>query len=249
MVLSCLLIKAEREREVLPWLKELISTFNQHQITHLHFRQLKDDKKRLASRFVADLPVRLFTVASNKRNMVNYRNLSAEKAKINVTAWFYVWLTRILVERVSELCARRSMTDYGEFRTIRFEFASRGGVKIGDVARYLAYLKDQEEFGLLYHSYWKPAWEVMDFAQIHTYPAKERAGLQLADVVASSFYTAMETTCGGSVTPEHAKALAPRMARSRNGRIYNFGFKLWPNHAPALVQPNQREVLDFYRVL
>ena len=50
MVLSCLLIKAEREREVLPWLKELISTFNQHQITHLHFRQLKDDKKRLASR-------------------------------------------------------------------------------------------------------------------------------------------------------------------------------------------------------
>ncbi len=86
----------------------------------------------------------------------------------------------------------------------------------------------------------------MDFGQIYTYPAKDRAGLQLADCVASAFYSALETTAEGTVRPEFAKALAPRMARSQNGRIFNFGLKLWPNHAPTVVKPNQREVLDFY---
>jgi len=178
--------------------------------------------------------------------MVQYQNLSAERAKINVTGWFYVWVARILVERISDYCSRRSRRDYGEARSIRFEFASRGGVKIGDVARYLAYLKDQEEYGLLYHTLWKPRWDVMDFSQIHTFPAKERAGLQLADCVASAFYSALETTAEDGVKPEFAKALAPRMAASRNGRVYNFGLKVWPNYAPTIVKPNQREILEFY---
>ena len=60
LVMSCLLIKAERENEVLPWLKELIGSFGQHQMTHLHFRQLRDDQKFIASRFISSLPVRLF---------------------------------------------------------------------------------------------------------------------------------------------------------------------------------------------
>ena len=247
MVLSCLLIKAEREAEVLPWLKSLIESFNQHQITHLHFRQLRGDKRLQACEYIAKLPVRLFAVTSNKRNMKNYHNSPAAKAKINVTAWFYVWLARVLVERVTDYCSRRTKKDYQESRPIRFEFASRGGVKIGDAARYLAYLKDQDEFGLLYNTYWKPCWDVMDFAQINTYPAKNRAGLQLADSVASAFYSALELTAEGQVKPEPAKALMPRMAMSRNNRIYDFGLKVWPDFASTIIQANQREILDYYR--
>lgn len=249
MVLSCLLIKAEREAEVLPWLKSLLSSFKQHQITHLHFRQLRDDKKLQTCEYIAGLPVRLFSVVSNKRNMKNYQNLSAAKAKINLTAWFYVWLTRVLVERVTDYCSRRTNRDYKESRPIRFEFASRGGVKIGDAARYLAYLKDQDEFGMLHNTYWKPSWDVMDFAQIQTYPAKSRAGLQLADCVASAFYSALELTAEGLVKTAPAKALRPRMARSRKGRIYDFGLKVWPDFAPTIIQANQREILDHYRSL
>jgi len=124
--------------------------------------------------------------------------------------------------------------------------SSRGGVKIDDVARYLAYLKDQEEYGLLHNTFWKPSWDVMDFSQIKAFPAKERAGLQLADCVASAFYSALETTAEQTVKAEFAKALAPRMARSKNGKIYNFGLKVWPNYAPTIVTPNQKEILDFY---
>lgn len=248
LVLSCLLVRVERERETLPWLKSLLSSFQQPQMTHLHFRQLRDDKRLLACTYIATLPVRLFAVASNKRNMIGYTNPLAANAKINVTAWFYVRLTRILIERVSDYCSRKTMRHHGEITSIRFEFASRGGVKIGDVATYLRYLKDQDEFGLMHNAFWKPSWNVLDFSEIKTYPAKSRSGLQLADCVASAFYSGLEVTAQGLVKPDFAKALLPRMARSRNERIYNFGLKVWPNYAPIIVNSFQRELLEFYMI-
>jgi hypothetical protein len=36
MILSCVLIRADREPEVLPWIRDLIGQFKQHQIRHLH---------------------------------------------------------------------------------------------------------------------------------------------------------------------------------------------------------------------
>lgn len=246
LVMSCLLVKAERDGKVLPWLKTLVASFNQHQMTHLHFRQLRDDQRAMAADYLASLPVRLFVVISNKQNMRGYNNPVAAQAKINVTAWFYVWLSRIMIERVTAYCQRRTIKDYGENRTVRFEFASRGGVKIGDLARYLKYLKDQDELGLMYNTFWKPSWNVIDFEQIKTFPAKERAGLQLSDCVASSFYAGLEFTAEGTTKPQFALALMPRMARSNRDKIYGFGIKVWPDYAPSIIRPRQRPIFDFY---
>jgi hypothetical protein len=124
--------------------------------------------------------------------MKGYVNERASAAKINVIAWFYCWLMRVLVERVTDYCHRKSISHHGEIKTVRFEVSSRGGVKLPDVVTYLKYLKDQDEFGMLYNDYWVPRWPVMDFAQIHAYPAKARAGLQLADCVASAFFSGLE---------------------------------------------------------
>jgi hypothetical protein len=246
LVLSCLLIKVDREPEVLPWVKTLVGSFNRHQMSHLHFRQLRDDQKLSAAKYLAGLPVRMFAVISNKKNIQGYSNPLAAQAKINVTAWFYVWMTRILLERVTDYCSRKTTRDHGELRTIRFEFASRGGVKIGDVATYFENLKAQDQFGLMYHSAWKPKWDVMNFDEILTFPAKARAGLQLADCVASAFYSALELTAQGIVKPQFAASLLPRMARSKNNRLYGFGLKVWPSYAPTIVTPVQRPLFDLY---
>jgi hypothetical protein len=178
--------------------------------------------------------------------MRGYSNPIAAQAKINVTAWFYVWLARILVERISDYCSRKTLRDHGHSTAIRFEFASRGGVKIGDLAKYLQYLRDQDALGLMYNTFWKPSWDVLDFDQIYMYPAKERAGLQLADCVASAFYSGLEFTAAGTVKPRFAMALCPRMARSSRERIYGFGLKAWPDHAPSVAGPKRRELFDFY---
>jgi hypothetical protein len=236
----------DREAEVLPWAKDLIGQFKQHQIRYLHFRELRDDKKLLACEYISRLPLRLFVVASHKRNMKGYVNDRAAKAKINVTAWFYCWLMRVLIERVTDYCNRKSVRDHGEIRAIRFEVSSRGGVKIPDVVAYLRYLKDQDEFGMLYNDYWVPCWPTLAFDQIIPFPAKERAGLQFADCAASAFFSGLELTNDGLVKPEFAKALQNRMCLSKNDRIYEYGLKVWPPHARMMVQPNQRELLDHF---
>ena len=119
-------------------------------------------------------------------------------------------------------------------------------MKIGDLAKYLKYLKEQDEIGIMHNNFWKPSWNVMNFEEIYQYPAKERAGLQLADCVASSFYAGLELTAEGVVKPDFAKNLFPRLARSSRNRIYGFGLKVWPEHAPTIVLPKQRPIFDFY---
>ena len=89
-------------------------------------------------------------------------------------------------------------------------------------------------------------WDVMDFKEILTYPAKARAGLQLSDCVAHSFYSGLEFTAEEIVKPLFAQALLPRMARSSRNKIYGFGLKVWPNYAPSIVKPEQRPIFDFY---
>ena len=99
----------------------------------------------------------------------------------------------------------------------------------------------------MFNDFWVPKWPVVDFTEIRTYPAKARAGLQLADCVASAFYQGLELNNAGIVKPQCAKILRGRMCTSSRGRIYDFGVKVWPAHARMLVRPEQRELLDFYR--
>lgn len=98
----------------------------------------------------------------------------------------------------------------------------------------------------MYNSHWKPKWEVIDFEKILTYPAKDRAGLQLSDCVASSFYSALEFTGQNIVKPQFAQVLMPRMARSNRNKIYGFGIKVLPNYAPTIVKEEQRQFFECY---
>jgi hypothetical protein len=67
MVISAVLIKASREQEVLGWVRQIIKFLGQHQMTHLHFRRLKDEKKRVVCSEIALLNVRIFSVLSHKK--------------------------------------------------------------------------------------------------------------------------------------------------------------------------------------
>lgn len=246
LVISAVVVKAEKDREVAPWTRAIVQGLKQHQITHLHFRDLKDSKKLQVCSQLADLPVRFFTVISHKRNMQNYTNLNAEMAKINKTAWFYCWMSRLLLERVTRYCGSRSIKDYGESRHVRIEFSDRGGVKIDDFVSYYEYLSQQSRLGMMYHSSFDLDWSVVDLTQITSHPNKMRAGLQLADVVASAFFQALEPNSSGNVTADYAKALRPRMAINNQGRMYGYSFKVMPKWAPARLPPQQREIFNFF---
>lgn len=245
MVMSAVVIKAAREPEALDWAKSIIRKFDQHQLTHIHFQKLDKSKKIIACSELAGRPLRIFALLSHKRNMQGYRNLHAEKAKVNRTAWFYCWMSKLLLERVTAYCGWRSKHDYGEQRTIRFEFSDRGGVNINDIRNYYHYIGDQSRLGLLFNDTFDLDWTVVDPDEMHIFPNKQRAGLQLADIAASAFFSGLEFSDDGTTNPEFAKLLLPRICRDRQRKIYGFGVKMMPVWVPNLP-PGQSALREFY---
>ena len=92
-------------------------------------------------------------------------------------------------------------------------------------------------------------WSVMDQKLLKIYPHVERGGLQLADVVASSFFKAADKFSTGSCDPRFAKALKPRMAKYKDrpsGQTSGYGVKLLPNMRDAKLLPEQEEIFSHY---
>ena len=72
------------------------------------------------------------------------------------------------------------------------------------------------------------------------------AGLQLADVVASAFYQAVDTLDVNN-DPEPAKLLLPRMAHS-DKMISDYGVVLQPTPPyKAKLTPKQKDIFRFYQ--
>lgn len=245
MIMSAVVIKAVREHQTLAWVKDIIKKVDQHQITQIHYYKLPYGKKLLVCAELANLSVRIFILISHKRNMQGYRNLRAEQAKVNRTAWFYCWMSKLLLERVTAYCGRRALRDYQEQSVIRFEFSDRGGVNIDDIREYYRYIRWKSKTGMLFDDRFDLDWSVVDTDEMYQFPNSVRAGLQLADIAASSFYGGLEFSPEGTTKPEPAKLLLPRICPDKKGMRYGFGVKLMPVWVPNLP-PAQADLINFY---
>lgn len=133
-------------------------------------------------------------------------------------------------------------------RTVRVEFSDRGGVNIDDIKLYYRYLSEQSRMGMLFNDWFDLSWPVVDVEQITSHPNRMRAGLQLADGVASAFYQALERGSDGTVKPQFAKMLLPRMCQrpGAGGRRYGYGVKVMPTWIPTRLPPDQCDIIKFY---
>jgi hypothetical protein len=244
-VLSAVVVRTEAQRETV-WVRNILRDLRLEQRRTLHFQPLDDWRKLAACNAIAQLPLRCFVIMSNKLNMRGYHNPKA--ARVSVSAgrtWFYWWMTRLLLERVTHFCKTRSLRDYGETRLVRLEFSRRGGLRYAHFQSYLYWLRMQSKTDTLYLKQGDLQWSVIDpISEIRVYDPAERAGLQISDAVAAAFYQAVS---GMPVSePAYAMALQPRMARDLQGNIFGYGLKLMPNRYYLRAQPHQRPILDFY---
>ena len=89
-------------------------------------------------------------------------------------------------------------------------------------------------------------WSVVDIDGVQVFDHSQRAGLQLADAIASAFYQAVEYWPALRCEPQYAKLLRPRMARNSRGQILEYGLKPMPDLPKAKLIPPQREIFEFY---
>lgn len=244
MILSAVLIRAENEANILSWHKELVEDLNIRQRKDIHFRDLSYPKKDKVCLALSGYPARIFVVASNKKNMRQYRNHRAEKIPSN--QWFYNWLVRILVERITHYVERHSVKNFGKPRHVTFEFSERGGHSYDQTAAYHALLAQQAKGSGPLLDKWVPKWNVMDWRLVKAYPHKTRVGLQFADIVASAFFAAVDNLDSGPCEVRFAKALRPRVA-SLDNRHADYGLVLQPTPPTrGRLTNDQQEIFRYY---
>lgn len=73
-VLSAVVVRAGNENAVGRWQRDILDSFGYTQRKDIHYRKLSPIRKQLACKYMADQPLRIFTVMSNKKNMRGYSN-------------------------------------------------------------------------------------------------------------------------------------------------------------------------------
>ncbi|NDW04736.1 DUF3800 domain-containing protein [Jiella pacifica] len=243
LILSATVIRATNQAHTKDWIENLRGRLRVRQAKTIHFHKLRADKKLLACEYLAKLPARYFIVASNKKNIEGYTNPDA--SKIPSQCWFYCWMTRVLLERVTHYVAARSLVDFGESKFLRLEYSERGGLRYSQMHAYYEWLKMKRSRPFL--PWGQIDWSVMHRDLFFVYPHWDREGLQLADVVASAFFKSCDKHDTGSCDPTFAKALLPRMAKDRSrSQISGYGVKLLPSLSKASLDQDQQAIFRFY---
>lgn len=250
IVIAAALIPAESEHEVGEWVADMMKAIRSRQLREIHFQKLNNNRKTLVCTHLAEKNVRLFSVVSNKQNMQGYQNPFA--AQIPSDNWFYCWLTRILLERLSDYVLSASIKRYKEPKYVKLEYSERGGLSYSQMSAYYEWLRLKSAGGTipLYLPWGKIAFEVIHRDLMRVYNHTERDGMKLPDIVASAFFKAVDACDTGACDPSFAKLLKPRMARAPNTKqIGGYGVKLMPNWRTLNfynVPNTQREILRFY---
>ncbi len=237
------LTRANHEQEVVDWVRGLRKQINATQGRSLHYRKLSPTKKDAACRYLAELPVRAFVLCSHKANMKGHQNSRA--AIRGGSQWFYNYCVRLLMERATEMCLKDSLRKFSEPRYLRVVFSQRGGHSYGQTKAYWEILKAQAAGGSTYLNKREIRHQVLRYRLVDYVPHEQNAGLQLADIVASAFFQAVDVN-GPNWEPRHAKILEPIMAKERNV-VADFGLALQPtNPRDLFLSDEQKHIFLHY---
>jgi hypothetical protein len=243
LVLSCFLVRIENDNKLVSWVREIIGQFRSHQRRDLHFSHLTPYKKTIACNTIATKTCRFFMIMSNKKNIEGYRNPHLDDKN---KAWIYWFLSRLLLERVTEFCeAEVPAAEQGEVK-LRIVFSRRGGLRYADFEQYLRKLHRQSLAGTLKLGLGDLRWSVIDYEEIFVLDHTARAGLQLTDIGAGAFFQAVERNRPADCDPQYAKLLRPIIGRDPYGNTLGFGIKTMPLPHEMNLLTQQREIFEFY---
>lgn len=235
-IISAVVVAAHRVPNLQKWIRRIKRPMKNQQRASLHFRDLDDDMRFRSTRFLGKMPIRCFALLSHKENMRSHRNRRCERA----VGWYddddireivqdrgrrqsYPnFVLKVLLERATEWCERRSLADHGARYPVQITIASRGGFYLDSFKRYLI---DKDRANWLKGRGTLPgylAWRVVDTNLISEAPAADVAGLQLADVVAGAFSRAIDERRFGMCDRRYVENLLPRVGRRRS-QIASFG--------------------------
>jgi hypothetical protein len=147
---------------------------------------------------------------------------------------------------VTHFCYENARSEGANDRLLKITYSECGGHSYGQTIAYQELLKNQAKGGTLLPTKRRIMWEVLDWCLAEPASHKSSAGAQLADVVASSFYQAMDTLPPTKWNNEFAKLLRPIVAKDGDFH-FNYGLALQPTPpSKAKLTDQQKEIFEFY---
>jgi hypothetical protein len=248
LIVSGVVIRKENEAIASQWVRHIIEKLDSPQLRSLHFRKLDPPwRKETICREIAALPLRSFVVCSNKKNMRGYENPFA--AQVPSQNWFYCWLTRVLLEKITHFVAADSRQRFGAVRRVKLVYSRAGGLRYGQMAAYYEWIREKRrnDNQVLF-------WGDLEYETVHSLLLEVRhhrdePRLALADAVASAFFRACDKRDTGACNTAFATLLAPRMAATpdrKGGTVAGYGVKLLPGWKKAAHDRDQQEIFRHF---
>ena len=88
-------------------------------------------------------------------------------------------------------------------------------------------------------------WPIIDIDQVCAFDHAKRAGLQIADCVASAFFKAVELNSKGDCIGEYAENLKPTIFSNKRN-FMEYGIKPVPYLNKVKIIPIQKGIFKFY---
>lgn len=213
-VLSAVVTRAENDSALVPLLRNYRATIKKPPQYTIHFRNLRHNQRIPLLHAISQARVRTISVIVHKPSLRDSEYLR-EKHRL------YFYLSRYLFERISWLCKNTAKSP--DAARAKVVFSNRLGMSYEDIRNYLRTLRGKTDRG----EDIRIDGEVIDAERIVAIPHRLRAGLQVADAVASSVYSAFEPSPYGFTEPRYLD-LIRQVTYRHQGTVAGYGIKLFP---------------------
>lgn len=231
LIISACVFRNTFDLEAVGWRDEISNSMPEKKRRQTHFAQMNHSQRIFAAQCLAARPIRAISVISNKRTIPD--GVYSDKNQL------YFYLTRYLIERISWVCRDlRPEVPEGD-GTVKITFSRRGGMSYGGFKRYLERLKSSADNQVHIH------WPVIDVDGIDAQDHSRRAGLQLADIIASAFAAGFEPDKFGNCEKRYSELLRP-VVYNRDGNFLSYGVKVVPNPERMELTPQQAETINIF---
>lgn len=242
------LVRTEYENELEERRNSLITSIGGQSGQALHFRNYNSKNRAKICRGLAAYRGRAFVVCSYKKTMLGYRNPRAE-AVGNVSSnrqHLYNFVTRLLLERVTEFVAADAKEKNIAKPKLRIVMASRRGHHFGHFKAYVLQLIHQATAGSTFLDTRVVEHSVLSYNLIERCSASSHPGLQLADAVVSSVFQSIEQNSPhyGERPAELLRCVIAGKSRWSGGPLFrnNMGLTIYPaKKAANMISEDQKK--------
>lgn len=213
LVLSAVVYRTSNVLASLQCLKQARAVLGMDPKKAFHFSEMKHDHRMVLMQHISQCAFRTVSVISYKPHIPDPETYQANKNLL------YRYLTRLLIERVSWLCRDTLRPGEGD-GSAEIVFSDRASMSYVLLRSYIELLRQQAAMS----GQVKIHWPAIITDQIRAVAHSQLAGLQVADAVASSTYSAIRFNRYGMADPTYVAHIRGHAYRHKQS-CWGYGLK------------------------